>query len=116
MQYQIRILGRVLDQIHDIPMDVKFTIGAAAGGDYLQYEERDSPLRPLHSAPKGPSYPRVGTPLIKLPTAPPTMSLDGHEIELSEFQMDRPPTVHHHSLSRGRGRTIKHEKPPTYRE
>ena len=38
-QYQIRILGRVLDQIYDIPMDVKLTIGAAAGGDYVQYEE-----------------------------------------------------------------------------
>ena len=38
-QYQIRILGRVLDQIYDIPMDVELTIDAAAGGDYLQYEE-----------------------------------------------------------------------------
>ena len=66
-------------------MDVKLTIGAAAAGDYFQYEEQDSPLRPLHSAPEGPSYPRVGTPLTKLPTAPPTTSWDGHEIELSEF-------------------------------
>ena len=37
-QYHISILGRVLDQIYDIPMDVELTIGAAAG-DYIQYEE-----------------------------------------------------------------------------
>ena len=66
-------------------MDVKLTIGAAGGGDYLQYEERDSPPRPLHSAPEGPPYPRLGTPLVKLPPTPPTTSSDGHEIELSEF-------------------------------
>ena len=65
-------------------MDVKLTVGAAPG-DYLQYEEQDSPLRPLHSAPEGPSYPMVGTPIVKLPTAPPTMLSDGHEIELSKF-------------------------------
>ena len=97
-------------------MDVELTIGATGEGDYLQYEEQDSPSRPLHSAPEGPSYPRVGTPLIKLPTTPPTMSLDGHEIELSEFRSDRPLTVHYHLLSRGRGRSIKHDKPPTYRQ
>ena len=38
-QYQICILGRVLDQIYDIPMDVELTIGAATAGDYLQCEE-----------------------------------------------------------------------------
>ena len=84
-QYHICILGRVLDQIYDIPMDVKLTVGATGGGDYLQYEEWDSPPRPLHSAPEGPPYPRLGTPLVKLPTAPPTTSSDGHEIELSKF-------------------------------
>ena len=97
-------------------MDVELTIGAAAAGDYLQYEEQDSPPRPLHSAPEGPPYPRLGTPLIKLPTTPPTASSDGHEIELSEFRTDRPPTVCYHSINRGRGRTTKHEKPSTYRQ
>ena len=66
-------------------MDVKLTVGATGGGDYLQYKEQDSPPRPLHSEPEGPPYPRLGTPLVKLPTAPPTMSSDGHEIELSKF-------------------------------
>ena len=97
-------------------MDVELTIGETGGGDYLQYEERDSPPRPLHSAPEGPPYPRLGTPLVKLPTTPPATSLDGHEIELSEFRLDRPPTVCYHSLSRGRGRSIKHDKPPAYRQ
>ena len=45
-QYQICILGRVLDQIYDIPMDVELTIGAVGGGDYLQYEEQDSSQKP----------------------------------------------------------------------
>ena len=67
--------------------DVELTIGATGGGDYLQYEERDPPPRPLHSVPEGPPYPRLGTPLVKLPTAPPTTSSDGHEIELSEFSI-----------------------------
>ena len=115
-QYHICILGRVLDQMYDIPMDVELTVGATGGGDYLQYEERDSPPRPLHSAPEGPPYQRLGTPLVKLPTAPPTTSLDGHEIELRKFRSDRPPTVCYHSLSRGRGRSIKHDKTPTYRQ
>ena len=74
-------------------MDVKLTVGATGGGDYLQYKKWDSPPRPLHSAPEGPPYSRLDTPLVKLPTAPPTMSSDGHEIELSEFQSDRPPIV-----------------------
>ena len=93
-------------------MDVELTVGATGGGDYLQYKKWDYPPRPLHSAPEGPPYSRLDTPLVKLPTAPPTMSSDGHEIELSEFQSDRPPTVHYHLLSRGRGRSIKHDKPP----
>ena len=38
-QYQICILGRVLDQIYDIPMDVELTVGAVTAGDYLQCEE-----------------------------------------------------------------------------
>ena len=97
-------------------MDVELTVGATAGGDYLQYGEHDSPPRPLHSAPEGPPYPRLGTPPVKLPTAPPTTSLDGHEIELSEFRLERPPTVRYHLLSRGRGRTSKHEKTPAYRQ
>ena len=42
-QYHIHILGRVLDQIYDIPMDVELMVGATGGGDYLQYEEQDSP-------------------------------------------------------------------------
>ena len=75
---------------------------------------------PLHNhcivPQKALSYPRLGTPLVKLPTAPPTTSSDGHEIELSEFQSDRPPTVHYHSLNRGRGRSIKHDKLPAYRQ
>ena len=114
-QYQIRILGRVLDQIYDIPMDVELTIGAA-GGDYIQYEEQDSPPRPLHSAPEGPPYPRVGTPLVKLPTVAPSMPTNGHEIEMSEFLTDRPQTVYYHSINRGRCRTSKHDKPPAYRQ
>ena len=97
-------------------MDVKLTIGAAAAGDYLQYEEQDSPPRPLHSAPEGPPYPRLGTPLVKLLTAPLTASSDGHEIELSKFRMDRPPTVHYHSINKGRGRTTKHKKSSAYRQ
>ena len=51
-EYQIRILGRVLDQIYEIPMDIELTIGAVGGGDYLQYEEHNSPPKPLHSAQK----------------------------------------------------------------
>ena len=78
--------------------------------------KKEIPPRPLHSAPEGPPYPRLGTPLVKLPTAPSTTSSDGHEIEFSKFQSDRPPTVHYHSLSSGRGRSIKHDKPPTYRQ
>ena len=97
-------------------MDVKLTAGATGRGDYLQYKGWDSPPRPLHSAPEGDLYPRLGTPLVKLPTTPPTMSSDGHEIELSEFQSDRPPTVCYHLLSRRRGRSIKHDKPPAYRQ
>ena len=115
-QYYIHILGRVLDQIYDIPMDIELTIGGVGGGDYLQYEEQDSPPRPLHSSPDGPPYPRFGSPIVTLPTVAPSVPTNENEIEISEFRTNRLQTVHYHSMSRGRGRTSKTDKPPAYRQ
>ena len=50
-QYQIRILGRVLDQIYEIPMDTELMIEVVGGGDYIQYDEQDSPQN-LYIAPQ----------------------------------------------------------------
>ena len=43
-QYTIRILGRVLDQIYDIPIDTELTLGAM-GGSKFQYSEETEPAR-----------------------------------------------------------------------
>ena len=115
-QYQIQILGRVLDQIYEIPMDVELTIGVVGGRDYLQYEEQDSPQKSLHSAPEGPSYPRLGTPKVNLPTVAPSAPSNGHEIEISKFQPDKSQTVRYHSMRGGRGRISKTDKLPAYRQ
>ena len=43
-QYTICILGRVLDQIYDIPIDRKLTLGAMGGSEF-QYSEETEPAR-----------------------------------------------------------------------
>ena len=54
-QYRFRILGRVLDQLYEIPMNAKITLGAMGGGHFIQYEE-EAEIRPqLKSSP-----PRLG--------------------------------------------------------
>ena len=63
-------------------------IGAVEGGDYIQYEEQDSPPKPLHRTPEGPSYPRLGTPKVRLPTVAPSAPSNGQEIKISDFRPD----------------------------
>ena len=97
-------------------MDVELTIGAVGGGEYIQYDKQDSPPKPLHSALEGPSYPRVGTPIVSLPMVAPSAPSNGQEIEISKFRPDQPQTVRYHSLRGGRGRTSRTDKPPAYRQ
>ena len=52
-QYTVHILGRVLDQLYEIPMSVEATVGVIGGGEYVQYEETaDVPFQLKSSPPR----------------------------------------------------------------
>ena len=50
-QYTVCILGRILDQLYEIPMSVEATVGAIGGGEYVQYEETADVTSQLKSSP-----------------------------------------------------------------
>ena len=66
-QYTVHILGRVLDQLYEIPMSVEATVGAIGGGEYVQYKETADVTSQLKSSP--PQQSTIVT-FPKRPTAP----------------------------------------------
>ena len=64
-QYTIRLLGRVSDQIYDIPVDTELMMGAARGPEFRYEEETEVYQGQLRSAPVSKPQPILGSPKVR---------------------------------------------------